>query len=374
MGKQRILYITDSLMAGGIESQLIELVTRLDRERFEPYLLCLYGPPARSLHFAPQVRAAHIPLMTLDLGWGITDKIRAVASIIATVRRVRPQIVQTEGYHANLLTRLAAPCLPPLKLIGSLRGVPTRKQLLYERLSQGVCRRIVVNAPHLQEMLVVGARIPASKVFTIPNGITVEHYAQPHDGRWREQIAPFAHRVFVSLGRISFEKNMHWLVRGLALLKQQEKLPPDIRLFIVGPVQDLEAKRLLDETIRQHGLEAIVQHHAETVHPEDYYHACDVSVLYSPAEGLPNVCLESLAAGRPVLISQMANAAGVIEDGVTGWVVRLHDPEHLAETFSRIITLPESELAKMREACVQRAHDYRADALVERYMRLYAQV
>jgi len=374
MGKQCILYIADSLMAGGIESQLIELVTGLDRQKFDPHLLCLYGPPARSLHFAPQVQAANIPLLTPDLGWGISDKIRGIACIVSAAWKIRPQIIQAEGYHANLLTRLAAPFLPPLKLIGSLRGVPTARQLLYERLSQRVCRQIVVNAPHLQKILQTGARVPRSKILTIPNGITLERYAQPHDSMWRQQIAPDARRVFVSLGRISFEKNMHQVVSGLARLKQQDHLPDDVRLYIVGPVQDEHAKRLLDEAICQAGLEATVIYHPATTHPEDYYHACDVSILYSPAEGLPNVCIESLAAGRPVLISQTANAAGVIEDGVTGWVIRPHDQEHLADALSQIIMMPDSDLARMREACLQRAQQYRVEALVERYACLYQQV
>lgn len=70
----RILYVTDSLMPGGIESQLTDLITRLDRTRFEPHVLCLYGPRVRSLHFAPQIRAASVPITTLDLGWSALDK------------------------------------------------------------------------------------------------------------------------------------------------------------------------------------------------------------------------------------------------------------------------------------------------------------
>lgn len=368
---RRILYVADSLMAGGIESQLVELATRLDRETFEPYLICLYGPKARALHFAPQIRAAHIPLYTLDLGWGAWDKLKGIASIVSTVWRVRPYIIQAEGYHANLLTRLAAPFFPFVRLIGSLRGVPTAKQLLYERLSQRLCWRMVVNAPHLAKILEADAGVSAKKVVHIPNGITPQRYAQPHDRAWRQRIAPDARRVFVTLGRVSFEKNMHWTVEGLAALKRQNRLPCDVRFFIVGPVHHSEAQRLLDEAIQRDGLEAQVIQHEQTTHPEDYYHACDASILYSPAEGLPNVALESLAAGRPVIISEAANAAGVIEHGVTGWVVPMHDAQHFADTLHTVITMSEAELAAMRQTCLDRAQQYSGEKLAERYTSLY---
>src|SRR5690348_13930146 len=217
----RILYVADSLMAGGIESQLVELLTRLDRTRFEPFLFCLYGPRARDLHFAPRIQAANIPLYTPDLGWSAWDKVKAVAHIVSVAWKVRPHIIQAEGYHANLLTRLAWPLLPPTKLIGTVRGLHTAKQLFYERLSHWMCSRMIVNAPHLKPMLAQGAHVPAGKISLILNGINVQHYAQPHDRGWRQTIAPDSRLVFVSLGRISFEKSMHHAVEGFGLLKRQ---------------------------------------------------------------------------------------------------------------------------------------------------------
>ncbi|MDQ2713368.1 MAG: glycosyltransferase [Chloroflexota bacterium] len=367
----RILYVVDSLMAGGIESQLLELASGLDRTRFEPHILCLYGPRTRDLHFAPAVRAAAIPLYTLDMEGSAWDKGRGVVHIIATAQALQPQLIQAEGYHANLLTRLAAPCLPGIRLIGSVRGMHSAKQLFYERLSHRLCRVLVVNGPHLKTMLSERAGVPACKVCCIPNGITTQRFSQPRDADLRQRIAPHDQRVFASLGRISFEKNMHWIAEGFGLLKRQQRLPDGVRCFIVGPVQDIAAKKALDAAILRDTLAQTVIYHTQTPHPEDYYHACDATILYSPAEGLPNVCLESLAAGCPVIISSEANAAHVIEHGITGWVVPAHDRLRLAETLHTAITLPESVLSRMREACLQSAQHYRVETLVQRYTNLY---
>jgi glycosyltransferase involved in cell wall biosynthesis len=359
-------------MAGGIESQLVELVVGLDRARFAPTVLSLYGPQARDLHFAPRLQAANVPLVLPDLGWTPRDKLRGIASIVRTARRLRPDLIQAEGYHANLLMRLAWPLLPRhVQLIGSLRGTHTAKQMRYERLSHWMCTRIVTNAPQLQADLVRRGHVPERRVVSIPNGIARERYAHPHDPDLRERLAPGAKLMLVSLGRISFEKNMQWVVQALGILKQQGRLPEGLRVFIVGPVQDLRAQAALDAAIQQDGLEAVVTQRPATEHPEDYYHAADAVILFSPSEGLPNVAIEGLAAGRPVIISEGANAAGVIEDGISGWVVRTGDVAALADALDTVAQLPAGTWARMRAACLERAEHYSAANLVQRYTTFY---
>jgi glycosyltransferase involved in cell wall biosynthesis len=371
----RILYVADSLMAGGIESQLVALATNLDRSRVEPHILSLYGPTVRSLHFAPDLEAASVPYRTLDLGWTSRDKIRGIGAIAASVHQCVPDLVQAEGYHANLMLRLAAPFLPRrTRLIGTVRGQLSRKQLFYERLGSPFCVRVVVNAQHLKQMLVTRAKIRDGKVRVIPNGVAIQHFATSHSFDPRNVLAPNTRRVFVSMGRISFEKNMHWIASALGLLKQQGRLPADLRVFIVGPPHHDEAQALLDKAISRYGLGHVLIQHSQTDAPEDYYAACDATILVSPSEGLPNVAIESLSAGRPVIISAAANASGVITDEVTGWIVSTGNIPHLAETIAQVAAMPDTSLAKMHAACVSRASDYSIDCLVSRYMSLYQEL
>jgi glycosyltransferase involved in cell wall biosynthesis len=367
----RILYITDSLMAGGIESQLVDLVTRLDRSRFDPQIVCLYGPTARDLHFAPELAEAGVTVHTLDLGWTPADKLTAVRRIASLTRSVRPDLVQAENYHSNLLSRMAKPLVPQTRLIGTVRGVLTRKQLSYERISHVFCSRYVASADFLKKMLSVGAGVPSHLISVVPNAIDVKRFSAPTNPQLRQQIAPGIPRTFVSMGRISRQKKMHLIPQAFGLLKKRHQLPIDYRVFIVGPVEDMAMQAQLDEAIQADDLSEEIIHHGATLTPVDYYHACDVSILFTTLEGLPIVALESLAAGRPVIISEEANAAGVVEHGKTGWVVRSGDIEHLAETLYTSLTVPDAILAQMRQFCVQRAQEYSIENLVERYTQLY---
>ena len=370
----RILYVSDSLMAGGIESQLVELLTRLNPTRFHSRVLCLYGPHVRGLHFAPRLRAAGIPVTTLDLGWSAQDKLRAIRRIIATVWASRPEIIQAEGYHANLLTRLARPFLPPVQLIGTVRGMETTKQLLYERLSHWCCATLVASGTHLSSALVHRAGIAASKIHVIPNAIDTTRFAAPLDPTLRQRIAPGMRRVLVSMGRISKQKRMHLIAQALGMLKEQGRLPNDVRVMIVGPVEDQRMQAQLEAAVSHYELGGhLIQHH-ETDTPEDYLHACDASILFTTLEGISCAMLESLAAGRPVIISEDANAARVVEHGVNGWAVPTNDVAALADALHAVFTLPTDALERMHGTCQTSASKFDIHPLVERYMALYEEI
>jgi glycosyltransferase involved in cell wall biosynthesis len=229
----------------------------------------------------------------------------------------------------------------------------------------------VASAGFLKNMLEKGAGVPGRLISVVPNAIDVRRFSSPQNAELRQQIAPGVSRVFVSMGRISRQKSMHLIPEALGILKRQHRLPADFRALIVGPVDDADLLARLEDVIQANDLSREVVRYPATRAPEDYYHACDISILFSTLEGLPVVALESLAAGRPVIISDEANAAQVIEHGSTGWVVRTGDIEDLAEAVFTALTLPDTELARMRALCLERAREYSIESLVEQYSHLY---
>ncbi|MCQ3929775.1 MAG: hypothetical protein DPW16_04895 [Chloroflexi bacterium] len=369
----RVLYCTDFLMSGGVERQITELVTRLDRTRFEPHLICLYGPNAgRSLHFLPRIEAANVPVHLLDLGWSAKDKLRGWQALAGLTWQLRPHIFHAVNYHSNLLSRLARPLMHPrLKLIGAVRATYTAKQLRYEHLSWRLCSTIVCNSPHLQRQLVEQAKVPASRVLMIPNGVDTgrfEHNPQPE---LREKIASGATLVLTMVGRLAYPKAPHLLAQAIGQLREQGKLSSRLKVILVGEQEDEAIQATLDEAIQRYQLHDIFQQYHQTDCPEAYYHATDVTILVSLAEGMPNVALESLATGRPVIIFDGANAAGVIRHNETGWVVNTGDVDHLAGTLYHVMNLPRSTLTAMRQNCLVRAADFSMERMVNNYEQLY---
>lgn len=369
----RILYCTDFLMSGGVERQITELVTRLDRTRFEPHLICLYGPKAgRSLHFLSRIEAANVPVHLLDLGWSAKDKLRGWQALARLTWQIRPHIFHAVNYHSNLLSRLARPLMPPrLKLIGAVRATYTPKQLRYERLSWRLCSAIVCNSPHLQKQLIEQAKVPASRVLMIPNGVDTERFAHNPQPELRERIASDARLVLTMIGRLAYPKAPHLLAQAIGRLREQGKLSLGLKVILVGEQEDKTIQSKLDEVIQRFQLDDIFQQYQQTDYPEAYYHATDVTILVSLSEGMPNVALESLATGRPVIIFEGANAAGVIRHNETGWVVHTGDVDHLAETLHHVMNLPSGTLTTMQQNCLRRAEDFSMARMVSAYETLY---
>jgi glycosyltransferase involved in cell wall biosynthesis len=215
-------------------------------------------------------------------------------------------------------------------------------------------------------------RVAAAKLLYIPNGVDLDRFARSPDPGWRARCVPGAGRLAVMLGRISRQKSPHLLALALGRLRERGALPAGARMSIVGEAECPKTRKQLDDAIHQHRLGDVVTLSPPTTEPEVYYHAADFTVLASLWEGMPNVVLESLAAGRPALVSAAANAAGLIEDGVTGWVVPTGEVEPLAERLGQVFAAPPATLERMRAACQQRASDFDVSRMVQRYEALYA--
>lgn len=361
-----ILFISDTLAAGGIERQLSLLLLGLKSRGYEPHVLCLYGEKAgRSTHFAKILEEAQIPLHLLDLSYSPLDKLRGILAIIQTVWKLKPEIVHAFNYHSNLLSRVARPFMPPsTKLIGAVRNDYTPHQLRLEALSWRFCHRIIVNSPHLKDQL-LSVGIPQSHIALIPNGLDTERFAKvPTNPVERGK------KTIVQIGRISRQKSPHLLAEALGLIE----IPQGLRVYIVGerdshPLHDVQD--LLDAAITKNHLQEIIIQHPQSDSPENYYHAADFTVLTSLYEGLPNVMLESLAAGKPVLISAAANMATVIEEGKTGWIFPTGDVQALAQKLRQIFALSEQELAQMSSAAKAKAAEFSIERMIDATLAIY---
>jgi glycosyltransferase involved in cell wall biosynthesis len=372
----KILYCTDNLLAGGMERNLTDLLLRLDRSEFQPEVICLYGPrAARTLNFAPQIRAANIPIHLLDVGLTPQGKLTAFTHILRLTWQLRPHILQAFTYHSNLLTRLARPFMPPLNLVAmQLTGTLSRKQLQYERWSWHLYTQMVYNSPHLERLLTQQAGVPTSRLVQIPNGIDLRQFANNPQPDFRQQIAPGASHIVLIVSRISPEKAPHLLVDAIARLKARNCLPEASIIILVGEKMSEAEQGKIEQLIHEHGLEVVVRQHSQTTDPTPYYHAADFTALVSYGEGLPNVVLESMAAGRPVIISEAANQAGLVQHELNGWVFRTGDAEHLSETLEHVFRLPAAHVASMRPACLATASQYTVENWAALHQQLYRQL
>src|SRR5215212_5144857 len=199
-------------MAGGTEHQLVLLISRLNRQRFAPYVVCLYGEQAgRSLHFLEDLRKLKVPVMLLDLKWSVGDKLHAVTMLARIVWQIRPQIIQAVNYHSNFLLRLARLIMPySVKLLGCVYVEYTTKQIFYEYLSSWLCNAIVCNSAVIQYQL---PQYLSPQV--ILNGVDTERFSRNPEPTLRGRVSPHAECILLILGRITYQKSPHLLIEAL---------------------------------------------------------------------------------------------------------------------------------------------------------------
>jgi phosphatidylinositol alpha-mannosyltransferase len=208
------------------------------------------------------------------------------------------------------------------------------------------------------------SRYFADRYRIIPNGIDYPHFAS--------EVPPIpkyidSKRNILFVGRQEKRKGLPYLLEAYARLKRER---PEIRLIVVGP--DGGMRPACERYVRQHQLEDVV--FTDFVPYEElprYYKTADVYCAPNTGhESFGIVLLESMAAGTPIVASNIGGFGEVLEDGVEGMLVPPRDAEALAAAMDRLLsdaTLRE----QMGRAGTLRAEPYSWEHVSARVLEYY---
>lgn len=310
----RVLFLLPSLAAGGSERVLLTLLRHIDRERFDVALAIVDG---RRTDLASDVPA---DIERIDLGCARVRQ--APLAILKLLWLRRPAVALSTLGHLNLMLALLKPLLPRgLRLVGRESSVPSQMlalagagrhwhwayRLLYPRLDVIVCQ-----SRAMRDDLVATYAVRSS-MRTIPNPVDLERIerlaccAPQHpffDGEAGARI--------VAVGRMTREKGFDVLIEALARLGRR-----DVRLALVG---DGTLRAGLEQQVARLGLQSAVTFAGLQQNPYAWIRHADVLALPSRVEGFPNVVLEALACGTPVVATPVPGAVEIL-NGVPGCVI-----------------------------------------------------
>ena len=136
---------------------------------------------------------------------------------------------------------------------------------------------------------------------------------------------------YIAVGRICPQKDYRTLIKAFALVLEKE---PKSHLDIIGVDWDMAYRKSLDALIMQLDIGRSVTFHGFQENPFKYMEAADVFVLSSVHEGLPNVMLEAMYLGKPVVVTRsIPYIAQVVHDSVNGYAVSVDGCKELAEAM-----------------------------------------
>ena len=176
--------------------------------------------------------------------------------------------------------------------------------------------------------------------------------------------------VVVTMARLNAVKGIDVLLHAVAVVRVRR---PDVTAVVLGGSQRGYAHHAeeFDRLRKQLGLEGAVTFAGHVDDPQAALATASVYVQPSRWEGVPIAVLEAMAAGIPVVATQVGGLAEIIEHGVTGLLVPPDDPSALADAILRVLETPglAAELGEAARAWARRTHS--VDASVARLIEVY---
>jgi len=210
---------------------------------------------------------------------------------------------------------------------------------LLMRLTSGLDDKVIAVCEAVRQAEIVSSKIPAEKVVTIYNGIDPLPFTSVSIEAARKIRNALGIRddelVLGAIGRLEPQKGFFDLISSLAHIKAKFN---SVRLLIIG---EGELRDSLELQINNHNLSGTIKFTGLRNDVPEILTAIDVFVSPSLWEGLPNVVLEAMAAGKPVVATSVGGTPEVIVDGETGLVVPPRNPEALASVIIRLLKNPE---------------------------------
>lgn len=365
MGDGRLALFLPSLRGGGAERVMVTLA-RGFAERGHEVDLVLVRAEGPFLGDVPDA------VRVIDLGAPRT--VASLPALVRYLRRERPAAMLSALDHANFVA-LAARRLAggPTRMVVSVRstlsdlagGRPFSRDRLLPLLAghlYGWADHVVTVSRGVARDLSTIVRLEERRVHVIYNPIDATEVAarsrEPVDHPW---FGPGMHPVVLAVGRLAPEKDFQTLIRAFALLRRWR----DARLVILGEGnQKSELKRLSQEL----GVAGEIDLPGFARNPVKYMARASVLALSSRREGLPNVLLEGLACGIPIVATDCPSGPReILEDGRWGTLVPVGDANAVAAAVDR--NLGRGGRPFRRSAGVSR---FSADAITDRYLRLLA--
>ena len=294
------------------------------------------------------------------------------------MRELRPAIVHTRNVGAIEAQALAFLLRCPAR-IHSVHGFemadvlrPNRKQALLSRLMRPFIHHYIAVSRHLGTRLVHRDGVPSSRVTVIPNGVDVSRFLPAQTAKRNvlpSGFAPEGVYVIGTVGRMEAVKDQVTLVKApIQLSRQTASTAPHHRLVIAGEGSCMQdCRKMLSEA----GLEQYAWLPGARSDISEIFHALDVFVLPSLAEGMSNTILEAMASGLPVIATAVGGNPELVLDEVTGVLMPPQNVTALCDAIRRYATQP--RLAK-EHGCAGRRRmeaDFGLDTMIARYLEIY---
>jgi glycosyltransferase involved in cell wall biosynthesis len=367
----RLAYIVHTFEMGGLERCVARLANHLDRDRFEPMIICL----GRRGGAAGWVKDRDVKIF--ELGKRDGNDPGVVLQLARLLRRERATLVQSHNWGTLLETAVARRLgRVPLHVHAEhgtvLHDLPSRglRRFLRRQTMRWSLERttaVVAVAESVRERVTTLCGFAAEKIQVIPNGVEAPRADAAERQRIRRElgIGPDA-LVAGSVGRLAAVKDFATAIDAAAELSMRGR---DFHLIIVG--QGAEA-----ESLARRASAARLEDRVHLVGPQvetgPFLAAMDCYANSSRSEGMSLSILEAMATGLPMVVTDVGESARLVGGAAPcGRVVPPGDPAALAAALEELLLDREARVELSANARRRFAERHSVEKMVLSYERLY---
>jgi glycosyltransferase involved in cell wall biosynthesis len=363
-----ILHVISKLPVGGVENQLFMILGNYDRGKLCP-LVCSLSDKGEIGKEIEDSGIEVIPLDKLKHGFDWT----IVKDIYNLIKTRNVKIVRTHQYHANLYGRLAAWLAKVPCIIASVHNVYTIDRKIHRRIINKFLARysdkvVAVSGTVKRDVLTYDG-LAEDKVSVIYNGIDSDSFLNLNGSLIRSNLGISSETPVVgTVGRLTVQKGQKYLIDAVSTLRENF---PQIVLLIVG---DGPLRGEIEKYIKTLGLEGNVILLGTRRDIPQLLSAMDIFVLPSLWEGLGTAVIEAMAAGKPIIATDIPPLREIINSEKVGILVPVKDSNAFASSIELLLhnrTLAENLGKSAKERALSH---FTIDITVHKYTNLFKDI
>lgn len=371
-----IQFIITGLSTGGAETMLLKLLERIDRTKFSPGVISLTNVG----EIGPRIAALGIPVEALGMSRGVLSPIRFLR-LVRHLRQIKPDVVHTWMYHADLIGGFAAwIARVPVVIWGVFSSDFLRIDRRFSiRFISTLCKRLSSWLPDCVQYCSengkevhgrYGYREQSSVI--VPIGIDTEKFKPLSHARHeiRQELGIMANTPLIGfVGRFDPVKNPEGFVKAAGFLHHNM---PGIHFLMIGTGIEW-SNPVLRNLIEGAKLTGVFHLLGRRDDVPCIAASLDLASLTSWSEGFPSVLVEAMACGVPCVSTDVGDAAVILGDA--GWTVPTGDMEGLAAQWAVFMALSEGQRKLLGERSRARVMDqFELGMVVKCYEAMYFDV
>ena len=348
----RVAHIISKLYPyAGTEKKVIQILNKLDRKNFLPYLISLngiWGDP--TTYLAPDV-------IYYDLCKKSGIHFNLIFTLALILKREKINVVHSHNWATIFHSVMAAKLAGVSKIVHGEHGRETKelsdswkqrflKRFLYSRINQ-----LTVVNKDLKNILTANYGIPTEKVKIVSNGVDFNQYteaASREDIQKKIGLNP-GRKVLLTIARMKPVKDLPTLIRAFDIVSKKYK---DISLVIVGADSGSEYANSISALIKLLGLSTKILLLDQTNSVAEIYSAADIYINSSLSEGMSNTIMEAMANKLPVIASDVGGNPELVINGSNGLLFPVQNYKECADRIELLLTndkLKKSNITKKKK-------------------------